>query len=184
MRTREILEWGLTITVLGGGVALLDGCAAQAQRMAMQQAAAPAPAQFLGQVAIADVTGGKSITLTSALAEVGNDALREALRLSLQQARYLSSTPDAAQIVLRAGVVDVEKSSDGVFDAKVITIIRYVLANKDGGETLFDELITTSCTRSFSDDVLGATRLQHAEECAVRKSIASFLAELSASALK
>jgi hypothetical protein len=181
MRTTSSLKWALTAPLLGAGMAVLAGCAAQSQRMAVTQAPVPASARLLGLVAITDVTGGKAVTLTSSISEVGNDALREAMRRSLQQAGYLSSTPEAATILLRVGVVDAEKPRAGGFTMTVVTIIRYVLTNKDDGKPMFDELITAACTRTLSDDLLGAKRLQHAQECAVKNNIASFLAKLSAS---
>jgi hypothetical protein len=183
MRTISLLKWALTFPLLGAGMALLAGCyPAQPQRM-VAQATVPASAKLLGQVAIADVTGGKSVTFMSSIAEVGNDALREAMGRSLRQAGYLSSTPEVATILLRVGVVDVEKPPQVGFEMTVVTIIRYVLTNKYGGKPLFDELITASCTRTTSDNFMGHVRLQHAEECAVSNNIAAFLTKLSASSL-
>lgn len=46
------------------------------------------------------------------------------------------------------------------------------------------ELITASCTRTFSDDMMAMRRVQDADECAVRNNIEAFLTELSASVLQ
>jgi hypothetical protein len=178
MRISSLLKWALTVPLLG---ALLAGCPAQPQRMAVAKLAVPASARLLGQMAITDVTGGQAVTMTSSAAEVSNGALREALRRSLQEAGYLSPNPDGASTLLRVGVVDIERPRGGL-DITVVAIIRYALANKDGGKPLFDELIDASCTRTFSLTEAGSIRLQHAEECAVRDNIAAFLTKLSATA--
>ncbi len=159
---------------------LCGGCSANPQRMVATPATASAPDSLRAQVAIDTVTGGKNISLTSDMAEVGSDGLREALRLSLQQAGYLSPSPGNAPILLRAGIVDVEKPHGAALRISVITIIRYALVTRDGSKLLFDGLVTASCTRTVGDDLVGGVRLQHAEECAVRNNIAAFLAQLGA----
>jgi len=172
----------LAVAVLAIGLALLGGCATppRPEQMATQTTVGQAPAALLGKIAVGGVTGGKG-TNPMLASEVGNGELREALRQSLQQAGYLSPDPDAATITLTVGVVGVDKPPG--YSVTVTTLIRYVLANKEGGQHLFDELITTSCTRGLSDDLAGVTRLRHTEECAVRNNIAAFLTKLSASVL-
>jgi hypothetical protein len=140
-----------------------------------------APAALLGKISVGGVTGGKE-TNPMVFAEVGNDQLREALTQSLQKAGYLSPDPDAATITLAVGVVGVDKS--GHYTATVTTIIRYVLANKEGGQHVFDELVTTSCTGGLSLALSGKTTLRNTEECAVQNNIAAFLTKLSAAGVK
>jgi len=167
----------LLITV---AAVLCGGCAANPQRMATPSDTAGASPALLNGIAIDAVTGGTKIGLTSALAEVSDGGLREALRLSLQQAGYLSPTPDTAPMLLRVGIVDVEKPRGGALQVNVVTIIRYALVSRVDSTTLFDGLFTSSCTRTLADDVIGGVRLQHAEECAVQKNIATFLSQLRA----
>lgn len=169
----------LAVAVLGMGLALQGGCAtpARPEQMATQTMVERAPAALLGKIAVGEVTGGKR-TNPMLVAEVGNDQLRQALTLSLQQAGYLSPEPNAATITLTVGVVDVDKPSG--YTVTITTLIRYVLTNKEGGQHLFDELVTTSCTRGLSDDLSGMARGKHTEECAVRNNIAAFLTKLSA----
>jgi len=150
--------------------------------MATQTVLERAPTALLGKITVGGVTGGKE-TNPMLIAEVGNDQLREALRQSLQQAGYLSQDPDAATITLAVGVVGVDKPTAG-FNTTVTALVRYVLANKEGGQHLFDELVTTSCTRGLSDDLVGMTRLRNTQECAVRNNIAAFLTRLSAASMK
>jgi hypothetical protein len=170
---------------------LLGGCLAPAQTDQMmvhsppsQVAAKTGSARLLGQVAITHVSGGKAtqkIKLVSGdYAEVGNDELREALRLSLQASGYLSADSDSAPYQLRVDLVDVEKPQGGAFDVTVVAIIRYVLTSRDGGKPLFDELVNASCNRSVSDDLIGTNRVRHAEECAVRNNITTFIDKLGA----
>lgn len=182
MRTSGLLKRAFTFSLLGSGAVMLIGCPAQSQRMTAERTTVPVSARFLGQVILTEVTGGKAVTMTSSISQVSNDALREALERSLQQAGYLSPRPDAASIMLKVGVVDVENPHQTSLTIKVVTIIRYRLADKGGGKPLFDELITASYTRTLSDDLVGMKRLQHADECAVRNNIGAFLAKLSTSA--
>jgi hypothetical protein len=174
----------LAMAALGMGLALQGGCAtpARPEQMATQTMVERAPAALLGKIAVGAVTGGKK-TNPMLIAEVGNDQLREALRQSLQKAGYLSPDSDAATITLTVGVVGVDKS--GHYTSTVTILIRYVLANKEGGQHLFDELFTTLCTRGIPDDpwVSGMIRLRHTEECAVRNNISAFLNKFSASVL-
>jgi hypothetical protein len=183
MRLLALLFRLLAVAVLGMGLALQGGCAtpARPEQMATQTMVERVPAALLGKIALEGVTGGKE-TNPMLFAEVGNDQLRQALTQSLQHAGYLSAEPNAATITLTVGVVGVDKSSG--YTLTVTTLIRYVLANKEGGQRVFDELVTTSCTRGLSDDLVGMTRLRHTEECAVRNNIAAFLTKLSAAGMK
>jgi hypothetical protein len=173
----------LAITVLGMGLALQGGCAtpARPEQMATQTPVKRAPAALLGKIAVGGVTGGKK-TNPMLFAEVGNEQLREALTQSLQKAGYLSADPDAATITLTAGVVGVDKPC--CYTVTVTTLIRYALTSKEGGQRLFDELVTTSCARDLSDALSGMTRLRITEECAVQNNIAAFLTKLSAAGLQ
>jgi hypothetical protein len=174
----------LAVTVLGMGLALLGGCAtpARPEQMAAQTLVQRAPPALLGKVAIGEVTGGKA-TNPMMFAEVGNDQLREALRLSLLQARYLSRPPEAATITLTVAVVGVDKPAAG-YTATATTLIRYVLTNKADGRSAFDELVSGTCTLRLSDEYYGPSRLKHAEECAVRDNITAFLTKLGAAGVK
>jgi hypothetical protein len=184
MRTRSTVERPLTFSLAGAVAILLIGCAVQPQLMVVPEATVPVSARLSGKMAIGDVTGAKAATSTSSVSAITDSALRAALSRSLQQLGYLSSTPEAAAIVLRVGVVDVEKSQEvSGLRITVLSIIRYAVANRDGGKPIFDELITASCTRTFSDDLSGYARMRHAEECAVSSNFASFLTRLSASSL-
>jgi hypothetical protein len=183
MRTRSIAGRSLTFSLAGAVATLLVGCSVQPQRMVVQKAAVPVSARLFGKIAIGDVTGVRAATASSSVSAISDSALRAALSESLQQLGYLSSTPEAAAIVLRVGVVDVEKPQEANLKISVFTIIRYAVANRDGGKPIFDELITASCTRSISDDFSGYMRMRHAEECAVSSNFASFLTRFSASSL-
>jgi hypothetical protein len=184
MRTRSLVSGPLTFSLPGAVAILLIGCAVPPQRMVVQKAAVPVSARLIGKMAIGDVTGDKSATSTSSVSAISDSALRAALSESLRQLGYLSSTPEAAGIVLRVGVVDVEKSPEvSGLKITVLSIIRYAVATRDGGKPIFDELITASCTRTISDDLSGYARMRHAEECAVSSNFASFLTRLSASSL-
>lgn len=174
----------LALAVLGMGLALQGGCAtpARPEQMATQTVVERAPAALLGKIAVGGVTGGKETNPMGPFPEVGNDQLRQALTQSLQHAGYLSSEPDAATLTLTVGVVGVDKPSG--YTVTFTTLIRYVLANKEGGQRVFDELVTASCTRGLSDDLVGMTRGRHTEECAVRNNIAAFLTKLGAAGVK
>ncbi len=178
MRTYP-LPYRLAIAVPSLGLALLGGCAtpARPEQMATQTLVQRAPAALLGKVAIGDVTGGKA-TNPMMFAEVGNEQLREALRLSLLQAGYLSPAPEAATITLTVGVVGVDRPAAG-YTTTVTTLIRYVLTNRAGGKPAFDQLVSGACTLHLSDEYYGQSRLKHTEECAVRNNITAFLSMLS-----
>jgi hypothetical protein len=184
MRTHALLYRCLLIAVPSLGLTLLGACAtpARPEQMATQTPAQQAPESLLGKVAIGEVTGGKA-TNPMMFAEVGNDQLREALRLSLTQAGYLSPTPEAATITLTVGVVGVDKPTAG-YTTTITTLIRYVLTNREGGRSAFDELVSGACTLHLSDEYYGPSRLKHTEECAVRNNITAFLSMLSAADVK
>jgi hypothetical protein len=184
MRTYALLYRCLAVLVPSLGLELLSGCAtpARPEQMATQTLAQRAPAALLGQVAIGAVTGGKA-TNPMLFTEVGNDQLREALRLSLLQAGYLSPAPEAATITLTVGVVGVDRPAAG-YTTTVTTLIRYVLTNKADTKSAFDELVSGACTMHLSDEYYGQARLKHTEECAVRNNIAAFLSMLSTVGVK
>ena len=135
-------------------------------------------------MAIAEVTGGKETRkvkmVAGDFAEVGNDQLREALRLSLQDAGYLAPDQGSAAALLKVNLVDLEKPPSGGFSISVVVIMRYVLTDRATGKPWFDELVTASCERGVADDLNGSTRVRHAEECAVRNNIMAFVGKLAA----
>jgi hypothetical protein len=184
MRTYGLLFRCPAIAVPSLALALLGGCAtpARPEQMAAQTAVPQAPAALLAKVTLGEVTGGKA-TNPMMFAEVGNDQLREALRLSLMQAGYLSPTPEAATITLTVGVVGIDKPTAG-YTTTITTLIRYVLTNKEGGKSTFDELVSGACTLHLSDEYYGPSRLKRAEECAVRNNITAFLSMVSGMGVK
>ena len=169
----------IAMPVLVMGLVLQGGCATPARsgQMATQAVAPRAQPALLGKVVVGGVTGGKD-TNPLLYPEVGNQQVREALIQSLQNAGYLSPDRDAATITLAAGIVGVDLPTSNSVTVNVL--IRYVLANNEGGQRLFDELVSTTCGPELPRTFFGTTRLRSTEECAVRRNIAALLTKLSA----
>jgi hypothetical protein len=167
---RRIFACGLAV--------LVTACATPAQPDRMVAAAPPASVpDLLQKITIAEVVGGKE-TNPMLAAEVGNDELREAVRLSLERAGYLSPDAAAAPLRLNVALVALDKPASG-FTMSVASIIRYTLSPKDGGPPSFDGTVQAVCTLGVSEEFVGIYRLQKAEECSVQKNIEAFLARLA-----
>jgi hypothetical protein len=64
------------------------------------------------------------------------------------------------------------------------SVIRYKLTRARDGGVVYDDVLTTSATRTGSDAFVGVVRARMAVEGAIRSNIAEFLANLRASNLE
>jgi len=127
-------------------------------------------------IAIRKVGGGEK-TNPLLFAKVGDDELREALRLSLLQDGFLSISDTDAPFSLDVFLVGLKQPNHGL-DAIVDSYIRYTLSRVCDSEVIFDDIVTASFRATIQDAFMGISRLKLATEGSVRTNIATFLEKL------
>jgi len=146
------------------------------ERQALQPRASALPLHL--SIALTEVGGGKETNPMWA-SEVGSEEFREALHLALKQARLLSSDEATAAFELRAFIIEVKHPIVGL-TMTVDAFVRYTLLRKHDGSTIFDEVLSSSYTATIDDAFVATTRLQLAEEGAMRENISALLERLAA----
>jgi hypothetical protein len=164
MTTFKRLRSTLLVVIL----VALAGCAtAPARSSKMVAVAFSAPAALRGRVTITTVTSPERKTLLQHT-NVEADQLREAVKVSLQSAGYLSPGPAAARALLAVALTSLDASGYSTITSR----IRYTLTSRASGATFFDEVVEAECTEyAFAS----WERVQHSTECAIRRNIEAFL---------
>lgn len=159
----------------------LSGCATSAQpkHMVPQSLSilAGGPASpFYSAIAIRKVGGGDE-TNPLMYSKVGDNELREALRLSLSQYGFLSISDTNVLFGLDVFLVELKQPTRAL-TLIVDSYIRYTLSRVRDGKVIFDDIIPASFKATLEDAFVGYSRLKLATEGSVRTNIAAFLGRL------
>lgn len=164
----------LLIAMLG----TLSACVAPAH-MVPEQPLVPSESPdspFREAIAISKVGGGEKMSFLL-IPKVGNSELQEALRLSLQQDGFLSTSDAAAPFGLDAFLIEVKQPASGI-TMIVYSVIRYKLTRSSDDRVVYDDIITASYKATMGDSWVGGQRMKIATERAIQANIAAFLKEL------
>jgi len=131
-------------------------------------------AALADNIRVMPVEGGKQSDPMGAPI-VDNGGMYRALRDSLA---YQGLFSDEGAFELKGTIVEVSPP-EGLLDAGVTTIVRYVLASKQDGAVMFDKTIESLHVATFSDSPLGIERVRKANEASVKKNIAMFMSLLA-----
>ncbi len=127
-------------------------------------------------IAITKVAGGeKTNPLTQS--KVGDNELQEALRLSLSQCGFLSTSEVAAPFRLEVFLIEL-KQPPGGHTMIVTSAMRYKLTRSGDDQIVYDDIITASYGATMGDTFYGPHRLKLANEGSIRANIAVFLQHL------
>jgi len=130
-------------------------------------------------IAISKVGGGEKSypLLSSKMAKVGSDELHEALRLSLSQYGFLSTSDVAAPFRLEVFLIELKQPYGGL--TKIVTsVMRYKLTRSCDDQVVYDDIITASYMATLGDAFDGAYRMRLGNEGSIRANIAAFLRHL------
>ena len=167
----------LMVAMLGA----LSACATPARSGHMVPDSALFPSHsldspLLNAIAISKVGGGEK-TDPLLVSKVGDKELHEALRLSLKQCGFLSTSDVAAPFHLEVFLIELKQPSRGL-TLIVNSVMRYKLTRNSGDQVVFDDIITASYMATLKDAFDGAYRLKLANEGSIRANIAAFLRHL------
>ncbi len=109
--------------------------------------------------------------------KVSSDELQEALRLSLNQYGFLSSSDVAAPFRLEIFLIEL-KQPPGGYTMIVTSAMRYKLIRSGDDQVVYDDIITASYKATIDDAFVGMHRMKLANEGSIRANIAAFLANL------
>lgn len=161
-------------------VALLNlgGCATPATSQAMTVkpgAMAPANPRLKGQVAIAEVKGGKD-TNPLWTSQVDANGFRKALNDSLAIAGYLATDPNTAKYKVSADLVSLDQPMFGLtYDVK--SNVKYQVTGAAAPRS-YD--VQATGTAGTSDAFVGFERLRIANERSILENIKEFMNRLAA----
>ena len=130
-------------------------------------------------IAISKVDGGEKSypLLVLKMARVGSNELHEALRLSLSQYGFLSTSDVTALFRLEVFLIELKQPYGGL--TKIVTsVMRYKLTRSCDDQVVYDDIITASYTATLEDAFDGGYRLRLASEGSIRANIAAFLRHL------
>lgn len=180
--------WASGWPVLAAGLIALAGCATPAQMGGMipdqfDAAAARPDSPFRTSIAVERVGGGEAPDPMMVYSAVGGEQLEGALRESLKKFDYLSAEDERARFRLQAFLVDMRRPGVGL-TLTATALVRYKLTRASDGNVIYDDVLTTSATRTVDDAFVGVERARMAVEGAIRASIAEFLAALRSPALE
>lgn len=160
-------------------VAALAACSNTADPVRMRADVTMVPAEFQPplreSMCVGQVTGAGNNPFWAA--RIGNREFEEALSDSLRANRLLAG-PGRCRFVIDVNLVAMTQPSIS-FSMEVTARVAYRVAAR-GRADLLQETITSAFTATFSDSPVGATRLQRANEGAIRENIAMMLARLRA----
>jgi hypothetical protein len=167
----------LRTTLAALALALLSACAQiTARGLTVTKADLPAAMNpdLAGTIAVTGTTADKSWD-----SKVDEVMFREALVASLRLAGLLAEGP-TAPLTLSARLVRAEGvPNTSIFDSAVKTAVRYSLLDAKSGSKVIDEQITATCTVTFSEAAIGATRAALADEGSARKNIAAAIGRIN-----
>lgn len=130
-------------------------------------------------ITISKVGGGEKSypLLSSKMAKVGTNELHEALRLSLSQYGFLSTSDVAAPFRLEVFLIELQQPYGGI--TKIVTsVMRYKLTRSRDDQVVYDDIITASYKATLEDAFDGAYRMRLANEGSIRANIEAFLRHL------
>jgi len=159
---------------------VLNGCATSA-RMGQMKAEPQGLVEMKGatplkhSISIKQVEGGTQ-TNPIGKSQIENDAFKDALTISLLDARLLAGSAEGPY-VLEAKIIDVDQPSFG-FSLTATTRIQYTLTRTSDGKEIFRETISAPYTAQFTDSLIGHVRLKLANEGSVRSNITRLIEKL------
>lgn len=159
-------------------VSLLAGCASPSQPKAMIGVPAGEVHHSSETVSVA-VTGGKETSSVHA-SQVSSKDFAEALRDSIEKSGLFSKALDSegGAYKLSAYIGELAQPVLG-FDMTVTMEVSYKLTDTRSQKAIWSKAIRTTHTATTSDAIIGATRLQMANEGAARKNIEEAITQLS-----
>jgi hypothetical protein len=181
MNHADRIKWVLCISAL---FMMLNACATAAQ--SGQMVARPVDVPRINQnsplyqsIAIVKVGGGQETNplLTS---RVYNKELEDALRESMKQYGFLSTSGVDAPYRLEVFLIDLKQPVSGGLTMIVDSFIRYKLISKSDEKIVYDDIITASYRATMDDALYGVKRLQIANEKSIQANITAFMQRLSA----
>jgi len=177
IRLRDLRSW-LFLAVLVGAA---SGCATPAQVEQMVPVdvgipEAPADSPFRGSINLGKVVGGEDPSPDMTYSTVGGQELEKALRASLRSYGYLSPET-GARFRLDVALIELRRPRFG-FTMEGASFMRYKLVRVRDGETVYDEVIQVSATKTVQDEPVGVARDRMLLEAIVRGNIARFLRTL------
>ncbi len=126
-------------------------------------------------IAISKAGGGEK-TNPMLWSKVGGDELHEALRLSLSQYGFLS-TSEVAPFRLEVFLIELKQPGPGL-TMIVTSAIRYKLTRSRDEQVVYDDIITASYKATVDDAFVAIHRMKLANEGSIRENIAVFLQHL------
>ncbi len=130
--------------------------------------------KFKNSINILKVEGGKE-TNPLWTPQINDEEFQKALIKSLRNSGLFSKN---AHYNLKVDIFKVEQPSYGL-DLIVTITAKYTLIESKNHNIIFDKIITTPYTATFSNAFLAVKRLELANEGAAKKNIQTFLVELS-----
>lgn len=168
----------LNIVLVSIFVLSLYGCASGAkfENMAHTESLGIAYDDSLkNEVKVKPVQGGEE-TNPLWTSEISAAAFQKAVKMSLSSQGLLS---EDGRYKLKVILSKVDQPFFGL-DLTVTTHVSYILVDTKTNQIIFDEVIVTPHTATFSDAAFGVKRLRLANEGAAKKNIEGLLKKLSA----
>ncbi|MDX2288256.1 MAG: hypothetical protein NW217_05480 [Hyphomicrobiaceae bacterium] len=125
-------------------------------------------------VGIASVSGGEE-TNPLLMSKVSSNDFKEALKGSLLQNQFHAVGTQKYQV--SAEIQEVQQPLVGL-DMSVTSKVRYKVVRTSDKAVVYDNVVTATHTATVGDSLVGSERLRLANEGAIKKNIASFIAEV------
>ena len=169
------------ILLICGSLASLNACATPATpaRMAPHSAAipnVPLESRLRSAIVLSKVGGGEK-TNPWTFSKVGDEELREALHLALDQYGYLCKSEKNAPYGLEVYLIELKQPESGL-TMIVDSHIRYKLVSLADNTVAYDDVVTASYTATLDDAFMAPTRSKMATEGSIRINITNFLLRL------
>jgi hypothetical protein len=159
-------------------VGLVSGCAVSSQPKAMISVPTGEVHRSKETVSVV-VTGGKE-TSSGGVSQISSKDFGQALRDSIEQSRLFSKALDTADGTYRLSAYIGELAQPFIgFDMTVTLEVGYTLADTRSQKSIWKKSIRSTYTATTKDSIVGATRLQMANEGAARKNIEEAISAIS-----
>lgn len=159
-------------------VSLVSACAVSSQPKAMIAAPAGEVHHSKETVSVA-VTGGKETSSVGG-SQISSKDFAEALRESIEKSGLFSKAIDAEGGTYKLGAYIGELAQPVLgFDMTVTLEVSYTLTDTRSQKPVWKKSIRSTYTATTKDSIIGATRLQMANEGAARKNIEEAITEMS-----
>ena len=110
--------------------------------------------------------------------QVNSEDYRSALENSLKLAGYLGNGDNSEKYLPSASLMELKQPLLGI-NMTVTCKTQYRLVDTRQSKEIYNKIIETPYTATFSDSAIGMTRLKIANERAVRENIKALVADLS-----